>query len=144
MWPTRDCAGRRKVVYTDYTNAVIYVCLSIDDEKECPRDRVHVEIVSRDQVIPEDVLSELYTYVAKACVPVSSLVDAVPGKDCRWNTGTYTQSTCAFTQRMAEEVNISAYRTSWELHFGLGLTPSSKHKILIKRKTSRLNEHTED
>lgn len=71
------------MVYTDYTNAVIYVCLSIDDEKECPRDRVHVEIVSRDQVIPEDVLSELYTYVAKACVPVSSLVDAVPGKDCR-------------------------------------------------------------
>ncbi|XP_025112871.1 uncharacterized protein LOC112575321 isoform X3 [Pomacea canaliculata] len=72
-------SGRRKVVYTDYTNAVIYVCLSIDDEKECPRDRVHVEIVSRDQVIPEDVLSELYTYVAKACVPVSSLIDAVPG-----------------------------------------------------------------
>ncbi|PVD21658.1 hypothetical protein C0Q70_17457 [Pomacea canaliculata] len=87
-WPSGDqCKVKNIPVMNNFNDQkvrkevirkIVLSAKIIDDEKECPRDRVHVEIVSRDQVIPEDVLSELYTYVAKACVPVSSLIDAVP------------------------------------------------------------------
>ncbi|XP_025112876.1 uncharacterized protein LOC112575323 [Pomacea canaliculata] len=72
--------ARVKKLYQDYNYLVTYLCVKPhDDDRECPRDKVHVSISSRYHVIPKDVLSVLYTYVSKGCVPVSSLVDMVPG-----------------------------------------------------------------
>lgn len=73
-------SGHYKVVYTDYTNAVIYFCMSGNYKTTCPQDQLFVTIVSRLMVIPEDELELLYRYVHKTCVPVTDLTESIPGK----------------------------------------------------------------
>ncbi|KAK7459419.1 hypothetical protein BaRGS_00039014, partial [Batillaria attramentaria] len=77
--PLGNERGRYKVVFTDYTHAVVYFCLTGDAQNTCPRHLLHVQIISRLPVIPDDTLRVLYRYVQRTCVPVSDLVDTVPG-----------------------------------------------------------------
>ena len=67
-------------MYTDYTHSVVYFCMSGDDQEACPQHLVHVQILSRLPRIPDDVLQVLYRQVQHTCVPVTSLVDSVPGR----------------------------------------------------------------
>ncbi|XP_070176614.1 uncharacterized protein [Littorina saxatilis] len=71
--------GRYKIIYTDYTHAVVYFCMGGDDHEPCPQHLVRVQILSRASRIPDDDLQRLYGYVLKTCVPISSLTDSVPG-----------------------------------------------------------------
>ena len=75
-----SCSGRYKIVYTDYTHSVVYFCMSGDDQQACPQHLVHVQILSRLPRIPDDVLQVLYRHVQKTCIPVTSLMDTVPGE----------------------------------------------------------------
>ncbi|KAL8608206.1 hypothetical protein ACOMHN_016661 [Nucella lapillus] len=71
--------ARHKIVYTDYTHAVTYTCMSRNDQLPCPQNLELVQILSRQSHIPDAVLQRLYGYVQQTCVPVSSLVETVPG-----------------------------------------------------------------
>ncbi|XP_076454882.1 uncharacterized protein LOC143289709 isoform X2 [Babylonia areolata] len=70
---------RHKIVYTDYTHAVTYTCMGGSDQLPCPKNLERIQILSRHSHIPDEVRHHLYGYVQRMCVPVTSLMDTVPG-----------------------------------------------------------------
>ncbi|XP_071097239.1 uncharacterized protein [Haliotis cracherodii] len=82
-------------VFTDYTNAVLYMCLEVDDSGHCQKENLHIEIITKQFPIPTSKMAELEQIVSNLCVDVEDMIEATPGL-------------CAFPEGFLESVGDPA------------------------------------
>ncbi|XP_046567489.1 uncharacterized protein LOC124275852 [Haliotis rubra] len=73
-------------VYTDYTNAVLYMCREVDDSGHCQKENLHVEIITKNFPVPDAKMAELEKIVSDLCVDVEDMIEGTPGR-CDFTEG---------------------------------------------------------
>ena len=71
--------GSFKVLFTDYTHAVLHTCRELMANGDCRQNHTHVQIVSRSPQIPESMLKSLNKYVSSSCIDPSQMKQTTTG-----------------------------------------------------------------
>lgn len=122
--------GTHKVVWTDYEEALIYICLSEKDDGTCRQDTEFVSVLSRSRRVAPDKLAAVHQVVREnLCIDISDFV--TPHSD--YGTCAKLQVQAGRTVRCVRRLSIAMQcpqRASHQLrpqHTGTAQISSGQH-----------------